>query len=247
MKAFLLAAGLGTRLRPVIGDRPKCLAPIGGKPLLEIWLELLRRHGVDEVLMNTHYQAEAVSTFARAWVGPPKLTVTFEEKLLGSAGTVARNWDFVAGERDFLVCYADNLTDIDLGSLLRFHRSAPSLCTMALFRSDRPAECGVVETGADGAVLSFEEKPANPKSNLVNAGVYAMGSGIRTRLPDRTPSDIGFDLIPQCLGSLRGWLWEGLMLDIGTPRSYASAQELWRRTGSDGGLIALHRDAVPAR
>jgi mannose-1-phosphate guanylyltransferase len=182
---------------------------------------------VDEVLINTHYQAEAVSAFAQAWTGTPKLTLTFEEQLLGSAGTIAQNWSFVANERDFLVCYADNLTDMDLGSLVRFHRSTPALCTMALFRSDRPSECGVVETDADGSVISFEEKPANPKSDLVNGGVYVMDAGIRPYLPDQTPADIGFDLLPRCLGNLRGWRWEGLLLDIGTPRSYASAQAIW--------------------
>ncbi len=158
MKAFLLAAGEGTRLKPLTNHVPKCLVPIGGRPLLEIWLERLAQHGVGEVLVNTHHLASNVWDFAERWTGLPKIRLTFEPELLGSAGTLRWNRDFVAGEEDFLVCYADNLTDIDIGRLVGFHRSRRALITMALFRSIRPAECGIVELDDAGRVTGYEEK-----------------------------------------------------------------------------------------
>ncbi len=235
MKAFLLAAGLGTRLRPITDIVPKCLVPVCGKPLMAIWLELLGRHGVHEVLINTHYLAAQVGRFLERWCGPPQVRIVHEGVLLGSAGTIARNWDFVAAEDDFLVCYADNLTDIDLSRLLLSHRRQPCLGTMALFRSDRPRECGIAELDGRGVLVGFEEKPRAPRTDYANAGVYVFSPAIRSLLPASAPSDIAKDLVPACLGRLRGWLWDGLLIDIGSPEAYERAQAGW---ASKHGLTA---------
>src|SRR5689334_17748935 len=109
MKAIILAAGLGTRLRPITATTPKCLAPINGVPLLELWLRECERAGVEAVLVNTHHLAERVQDFVAARRGIP-ITLAHEPTLLGSAGTLAANWDFVDGGESFLVVYADNLT-----------------------------------------------------------------------------------------------------------------------------------------
>ena len=232
MKAFLLAAGLGTRLRPLTNSLPKCLVPIGTTPLLRIWLELLARHGVSDVLINTHHLPHKVEEFASTWSGPPKLQLSFEKALLGSAGTIKREWDFVAGEPEFLVCYADNLTDIDLGRLIDIHRYRQALLTMAVFETDRPTECGIAEMEESGRVTAFEEKPHHPRSLLANGGIYVMRSDIRTRLLSGSVSDIGFDLLPRCIGEMYGFLWQGILIDIGNPSGYTLAQELWCRRQS---------------
>ena len=229
MKAFLLAAGLGTRLRPLTAEIPKCLVPVNGTPLLQIWLELLARHGVSDVLVNTHYLPQKVQEFASTWAGPPRVHLSFEETLLGSAGTLRKEWDFVASEPEFLVCHADTLTDIDLGRLIDFHRLRHALLTMTLFPSDRPTECGIAEMDKFGRVVGFEEKPSNPKSCLANGGVYVMHQDILTRLPSKPVSDIAFDLLPKCLGQMHGFLWDGVLIDIGNPNNYARAQNLWGR------------------
>jgi mannose-1-phosphate guanylyltransferase len=227
MKAFLLAAGLGTRLRPITNQIPKCMVPIGAKPLLQIWLELLGDYGVEEVLINTHYLPKCVQAFALGWLGTPKLRLSHEETLLGSAGTIESKWDFVSDSESFLVCYSDNLTDIDLGKLIQFHQSHSGLVSLSLFRSGMPRECGIVEIDKKGLVLSFEEKPDVPKSFLANGGIYVMRSGIRSRLPHKKPSDIGYDLLPNCLGEMYGWLWKGLLMDIGNLEAYGRAQLAW--------------------
>lgn len=229
MKAFLLAAGLGKRLHPITKEVPKCLVPIAGKPLLRIWLELMATHGVKEVLINTHHLAEKIHEFAAAYVEPPTLRISTEKALLGSAGTLRHNRAFVSGDKDFLVCNADNLTDINLSELIRFHRLRRALVTIALFRSDRPSECGIVEVDDNNRVVSFEEKPEAPKSCLANGGVYVMRPDAINRVPLMDVADIGFDLLPRCLGEMYGFLWDRVLIDIGTPSKYALAQDMWVR------------------
>lgn len=228
MKAFLLAAGLGTRLRPYTDTMPKCLVPFSGQPLLEIWLELLGRHGVTSVLVNTHYLPEQVREFAAGWRGVARLELVHEPELLGSAGTLARNWDFARGEESVLVCNADNLTDIDVTALSAFHAGHTGAISLALFRPANPEECGVVELGPGGRIVSFEEKPARPRSPLANGGIYLMRTAaIEPRLPAPPPVDIGRHLLPACLDSMYGWEWPGLLIDIGSPELYERAQTVW--------------------
>jgi len=122
MKAFLLSAGLGTRLRPLTNETPKCLLPIGGKPLLEIWLELLGLYGVSEALVNTHWYADKVERFLSADYADytdqinnekrpkPNIKLFYEEELLGSGGTLLANREWVADGQPFFILYGDNLT-----------------------------------------------------------------------------------------------------------------------------------------
>src|ERR1039458_7102515 len=120
MKAIILAAGLGTRLRPVTSTTPKCLVTINGVPLLELWLRDCERAGVEGVLVNTHHLADRVEEFVTARRGIP-VTLAYEPALLGSAGTIVANWDFVDSGESFLVVYADNLTTFPLSELIAFH------------------------------------------------------------------------------------------------------------------------------
>lgn len=233
MKAFLLAAGLGTRLRPYTNTVPKCMIEFSGKPLLQIWLELFGRHGVTEALVNTHYLPEPVREFAASWRGQTRLSLVHEPELLGSAGTLVRNWDFAAGSESVLVCNADNLTNLDISALEAFHRGHTGEVTMALFRPANPEECGIVELDTAGKALSFEEKPARPRSPLANGGIYLMRrAAVEPRLPAELPADIGRHLLPACLGALYGWEWPGLLIDIGNPELYARGQAAWAALGA---------------
>src|SRR5690349_17666261 len=107
MKAFLLAAGLGTRLRPITDTLPKCLVPVNGRPLLSYWMDLLEEYGVTDVLINLHYLPDPVRRFADEYTGGVKIHLMMEEELLGSAGTLHANRDFVEGEEQFFILYAD--------------------------------------------------------------------------------------------------------------------------------------------
>ena len=109
MKAMILAAGRGERLRPLTDTVPKCLVPINGRPLLSYWMTLLERHGFDDVIINVHHLPDAVRAFADG-VRHPRLTLFNEPQLLGSAGTVRANRDWVADGASFLIAYADDLS-----------------------------------------------------------------------------------------------------------------------------------------
>src|SRR5712692_3053835 len=132
MKAIILAAGLGTRLRPLTSTIPKCLVPIAGIPLLELWLRECERAGLEGVLINTHHLAERVEEFVAARRGIP-VTLSHEPVLLGSAGTIAANWDFVSSDHSFVVIYADNLTTFPLAALTAFHARHDHMASVALF------------------------------------------------------------------------------------------------------------------
>ena len=225
MKAFLLAAGLGTRLRPLTDHTPKCLLPIGGRPLLSYWFQLLKGHGVTEVLVNVHHRAADVEGYLEAEPPPVPVRLFHEPTLLGSAGTVKANAAWVAAERDFLVAYADNLTDVDLTSLVDAHRHGPFDLTVGLFRTDRPSECGIATLDERGTIVDFCEKPAEPPSNLANAGIYVASPALLDVIPDTRPADFGFDVLPRLIGRMQGVPLDGFLLDVGTHERYERAQQ----------------------
>jgi mannose-1-phosphate guanylyltransferase len=224
MKAFLLAAGFGTRLKPLTDRTPKCLLPVRGKPILQIWLEHLGKAGVTEVLVNTHYLHTQVEDFAGTWKESPRLQLVYEPVLLGSAGTLAQNRNFVGGE-PFLVCYSDNLTTFDVSLLMKELLASPGAQgVMALHRTQEPHRCGIAALNPNGWVTQFEEKPREPKSNLANSGMYAFSAAALDSLPTVFPSDIARDFIPKLIPGLKGLEMKVPLLDIGTLASYEAAQ-----------------------
>jgi mannose-1-phosphate guanylyltransferase len=227
MKAFLLAAGLGTRLRPITDSTPKCLLSIGGRPMLDIWLDALAKAGVSEVLLNAHHLAHQIKAHLAGRVGAPAVHLVVEQVLLGSAGTLRANRDFVIGEDMFLAINADNLTDFDLGLLIDAHRAGGGVATLALFRAPDPTQVGVVEVSA-GQVVGFEEKPAHPRGDLANAGMYAFAPAVIDEITGPDPRDIGFHLLPRLIGRARAVALDGsYFIDIGTPEALRRARDDW--------------------
>ena len=227
MKAFLLAAGVGSRLRPITATIPKCMVPVGGQPMLDIWLDAFDRAGVDEVLVNLHHLPDVVRRHLAGRSGTPTVRTCFEPELLGSAGTLAANRAWVNSEEMFLVCYADNLTDFDLSSLVQAHRKHRAIATLTVFHSERPSAGGVMELDATGTVVSFTEKPAHPVSDLVNAGMYVFRPEVLDELGGAPPLDIGYDLLPRLVGRARALPVQGYFRDIGTIDAYERAQREW--------------------
>ena len=187
MKAFLLAAGTGSRLRPITDHTPKCMLPIGGTPLLDLWLDALHRAGVDEVLVNLHHLPNIVVQHLGRASGPPAIRTAFEPELLGSAGTLRHHRAWVQDEEFFLAVNADNLTDFDLRCLIDFHRSGR--CRGNPDRVPRRApvalRCG--RRRSSGLVTGFTEKPPEPTSNLANAGMYAFNPSVLLEIDDAPP------------------------------------------------------------
>lgn len=233
MKAFLLAGGRGERLRPLTLHVPKCLAPIEATPLLGIWLDLLGRQGVSEVLLNVSHHAEQVRAFLGARADRvPLVHLVVEPEPLGNAGTVAANREFVEREPQFWIFYADNLTDMRLQPMLEAHAQHQGVLTMGLFRAPDPKAAGIVELADDGRVVGFAEKPAHPLGTLANAGVYLAREPLLDLLPARPGVvDFGHDVFPRLAGLMYGHVIEAFLMDIGTPAALRKASAAWAGLG----------------
>ena len=231
-RALLLAAGLGTRLRPITLNTPKCLVPIGGEPLLGRWLRMLEIAGCDSVLINTHYLADQVETFLMSW-SSSTMTVqcTYEPELLGTAGTLLANHEFFKGATGLLI-HADNAMAGDIGDFLAAHRKRKAYCqlTMLTFITKTPSSCGIVELDEDHVVQAFHEKLIDPPGNRANGALYAFEQDFLDHLNQMnpTPSDFSTEVIPTMLSRIQAWHTEKLYLDIGTPESLTKAQQLLR-------------------
>lgn len=229
MKAFLLAAGLGTRLIPITDSIPKCLVNVCGKPLLSWWIDLFQKHGVDEVLINLHHLPEQVIAFIESYNSDVRFKFFYEEQLLGSGGTLRQNKDFVKDESSFFICYADNLTNYNLTEFLIFHKLKISDFSISLFRTDQPTAKGIALLDSNDVIIDFEEKPINPKSELANAGIYISSPKILDLIPEYEITDIGFDLLPKLVGEMTGWKTNDYLIDIGTHQDLEKAEFEWRK------------------
>ena len=239
-KALVLAAGEGTRLRPLTLDRPKPMLPINGKPLLEHTIAWLRRHGVQDIAINLHYCPEAIlDHFGGGAAFDVRIVYSREETILGTAGAVRKLNGFVSGG-PLVVIYGDVLTDLDLSALLAFHRRSRARdpltrVTMSLYHVPNPTEVGLVGLDEDGRVIRFVEKPRLEEvfTDLANAGVLVIEPDVVDCIPPDTFYDFGQHLFPQLLQSgvsIYGWVipQDTYLLDIGTPEKYAQAHREWK-------------------
>ncbi|MGB8523753.1 MAG: nucleotidyltransferase family protein [Candidatus Acidiferrales bacterium] len=227
MKAFLLAAGLGTRLKPLTDRVPKCLLPIRGVPLLGIWLDLCRQYGINEVLINTHSHPAAVKQYVQQNGQGLEIRVTEEKVLLGSAGTLIRNRKWTSSDSEFWVFYGDVLTNTNLARMGEFHRDRKQLATIGVFEVSNPNQCGIVTVDRDGIVRDFVEKPAKPSSNLAFAGLLLATPAVFDFVSYQIPSDIGFHVLPKLIGRMAAYSIRDYLVDIGTPEKYADVQRTW--------------------
>ena len=228
IKAILLAAGLGKRLRPLTLDKPKCLMEINRVPLLKIWLEKLVKIGCSEVLINTHYLAEQVTEFIEKYSPAElKIKISHEESLLGTAGTLIKNINFA--DQTTILMHSDNYTNCDLNGLLSMHKNKAKNCllTMLTFNSQNPSSCGIVETDKRGVLTTFHEKVKNPPSNIANGAIYVFDSQFISWLKDQNQEFIDFskDLIPCLTDRIQTWHTNDFFIDIGTPESLLLAQK----------------------
>lgn len=227
MRALLLAAGYGTRLRPLTDSIPKCLVPIRRRPLLDYWLELLFAGGVQRVLVNTHYFAEKVFGFVDASPWKEQVTLIHEDRLLGTGGTVLRNRAFFQNAA-FIVAHADNLTRFDLRAFIERHVNRPPgvVITMMTFASDTPQTCGVVVADGAGIVREFHEKTPDPPGNCANGAVYIFEPEIIDFLDSlgKPIIDLSTEVLPHYLGRICTFFNANYHRDIGTPESLRKAE-----------------------
>ena len=218
VKALLLAAGLGTRLSPLTDNWPKCLMPIGDRPLLEYWLETLYSTNVSEVLVNLHHHFEIVQGFLNRPRFKNWVSSVYEETLLGTAGTLKANREYFQDCTTLLV-HADNWCQCDFTNFLNYHRKhRPKHCsiTMMTFESPTPETCGIVETDTAGVVFAFHEKTKNPPVNRANGAVYLLEPEALMWINEHPNiSDFSTEVLPHFIGKIATWDNYGIHRDIG--------------------------------
>ena len=227
---MILAAGQGSRLRPLTDTCPKPMIPIGGRPLLEHSIRLLARHGFDELVINLHHLPHCIREHFSDGAGwNVRITYSFEEELLGTAGAVRKMAGFF--DETFLVYYGDNLTNFDLSDLWHAHQREGEIATIGLLWMDEPSTRGIVGLDARGRIDRLVEKPCPEEvfeDYLVNSGTYVLEPEILDWIPEGQICDFGRDLFPRLLAGGRpiyGHRMKGQLLSTDTPERYERARK----------------------
>jgi mannose-1-phosphate guanylyltransferase/phosphomannomutase len=229
MKAVIMAGGEGTRLRPLTSNAPKPMMPVANRPMMEHIVNLLKQHGVDEIVVTVAFLANHIRNyFGDGSELDVKMSYATEETPLGTAGSVRNAMD-VLDDR-FLVISGDVLTDIDLGSIMRFHEEKGALATIGLTPVENPLEFGIVITREDGSIERFLEKPTWGQvfSDTINTGIFVLEPEIFDYIPAGRSVDFSSEVFPKVLEDgkpLFGAVAEGYWEDVGTLEAYQRAHK----------------------
>lgn len=224
MKAFLMAAGAGTRLRPLTYEIPKPMVPVVNKPVIEYTLETLKRHGINKVALNLHHYPETIKNyFGKGSKLGMELRYSYEKKLMGTAGGVKLMEKFL--DTTFVVMSGDGLTDINLTKAIRYHQEKRSLATMVLKGVDTRFEYGVTLADKGGRIRKFIEKPrwSDVFANTVNTGIYILEPEVLSYIPRNEFCDFGMHVWPKLLKMKKrifGYTMQEFWTDIGNLTEY---------------------------
>jgi mannose-1-phosphate guanylyltransferase / phosphomannomutase len=229
MKAVVMAGGEGTRLRPLTAHRPKPLAPVLNRPIMEHILLLLRRHGITDVVVTLHYLADEIEGyFGEGSDWGVQIVYSVEDTPLGTAGSVKQAEEYLRDDT-FIIVSGDALTDLDLSKTIEYHRKKSSLATIVLSHVPNPLEFGVVITDDDGQIRRFLEKPSWGEvfSDTVNTGMYVLEPSLFDYMEPGRAYDWSQDIFPRILAEgkpLYGYVMPDYWCDVGNLNQYREAQ-----------------------
>jgi mannose-1-phosphate guanylyltransferase len=229
IKAVILAAGEGRRLRPLTLNKPKCLVSIAGKPLLAHWLDKCQAGGISEVFINGYYLAEQVSAFLKEIKDKYTMKINFrmEKKLSGTGGFIRQIYTEVKNDDFFFFCHGDNFTNLDINDFICFHKIRQAQLSMAMFETDNPSQCGIVEViSTDGLIKVFKEKPEHSISNLASAAIFLMAPSVIESFPPHESIDFSREVLPAWQGKMYGYKINGYNIDIGSPENLEKANRI---------------------
>ena len=228
MRAVVLVGGFGTRLRPLTSTRPKQMLPVGHRPMIEWVVGHLGKYGVDEAILSLGYKPDAfIAAFPDDTCEGVRLTYAVESEPLDTAGAIRFAARQAGIDDTFIVVNGDVLTDLDVESLVRFHRAAGAEATIHLTPVDDPSMFGVVPTDDDGRVVAFIEKPppGEAPTNRINAGTYVLEPSVLDRIAEGCKVSIEREVFPAMAaeGRLYAMATDDYWLDTGTPLQYRRA------------------------
>lgn len=225
--AIIMCGGAGLRLRSVIGQAPKPMAEVAGRPFLELLLRQLRRNGLERVILAVGYQWEAIQSQFQDRAFGLDLKYSVESQPLGTGGALRLAADLV-GSENVVALNGDSYTDADLAAFTNAHRESAADLSVIVVASDGRGDCGSVTLAEDRAVVSFQEKPGPLGVAYINAGIYMMTRRLLFEIPAGNRS-LEQELVPRWLRErkrIQGFIHSGACLDIGTPERYRTAQDL---------------------
>ena len=229
MKAVILAGGLGTRLLPLTETTPKPLVPLQNKPVMEYSIELLKKHGITDIIVTICYLSEKIKNYfgdGSKW--GVNITYVEERQPLGTAGCVKFAKEFL--EDTFIIISGDALTDFDLQKGIQFHEEKDALMTIFMAKTKNPTYYGIMKVNDEGKIIAFKEKPKSNEvfSNIVNTGIYVVNPKIFSYFPQKETIDFSKEILPILLqngSKIVGYLAEGYWIDIGNHSQYEQAKE----------------------
>ena len=229
-KVALLVGGLGTRLRSVLSSSPKVLASVGNGSFLDLLLRQLRNQGLTRIVMCTGYMADQVeNAYGNGDSWELAIEYSRESQSMGTAGALKLAEPLLQDLQFFVVMNGDSFLEIDLESLLNFHRKKGGPITVAVVRVPNTSRYGTVVVGSDDRIARFEEKTGREVPGLINAGIYVIDRNVLRQIPDG-PGSLERDIFPQWLErNVYAFESSGVFIDIGTPEDYAKAQAIYDR------------------
>lgn len=221
--AVVLAGGLGTRLRPVVADRPKVLAEVNGRPFLDYLLDQLTAAGIRRIVLCTGYMAETVRSLLGTRYGDAELEYSVESELLGTGGALRLALPLLASD-PVLVLNGDSYCDVDLRAFAATHDRRGAVASLALAEVTDIRRYGAVDVAADGTITAFEEKGSRSGLGLINAGVYLLELSTIASIAAHEMVSLERDIFPGLIGNgLYGDTRTGRFIDIGVPDDYHAA------------------------
>lgn len=229
MKAMVLSAGLGTRLRPLTFQKPKALIPLAGRPIIEYVIALLKHHHITDLVINLYHLPKQIEQrLADGSAFGVKITYSFEEELYGTAGALLEAKKYL-DSRTILVINSDILTDIDLSQAVNFHRRKKALATLVLSQNQDPLNYGIIGVDEVGRIRSFLGRPEPPAllTKALYTGISILEPPVFDYISSRF-SGLGDEVFPKMLKAnepVYGYVATGYWLDLGTPERLAQAEK----------------------
>jgi len=226
LDVIVLCGGAGTRLRSVTGGSPKAMASVGGRPFLEVLLRQVKRHGARRVILAVGYQRDAIREYFGDEASGLRLEYSVEVSPLGTGGAL-RNAAPLVEAGDVLIMNGDSYTDADLGEFSAHHGRSHADVSVLVVPADGRVDCGSVLLDQEGRLTEFEEKKGSRR--YVNAGIYLARRSVLEEIPAGIQVSLEKDLFPRWVlegKDIRGFVWPGTCVDIGTPERYQNAQDI---------------------
>lgn len=229
-EAIILAGGLGTRLKHILQETPKPMAPVNGKPFLSYLIDYLHDWGISRIILSVGYKYQDIHSYFTEKQGDIDLIYSVEDEPQGTGGGILKALDHLIGD-DGLVLNGDSMFRINMDLFEVFHRSKNSLLSIALRYQEETGRYGRVEMDDRQRITGFVEKGEGTSGGWINGGIYLVNKTFFLENSQAERFSLEMDFLPRCIHSQRlyGYMAEGYFIDIGTPESYRRAQHEFKR------------------